>query len=676
MEIKKITIIVIFLLIGINIVEIEMKATGEKIEGKINLEYRSISIYVPAVAETDSGYIGVPTSLTVTMQNGTGMIFVDTMPLTQIDMQGSARLAVNVADSISGIDTSNYDFFFVMRTQSEVIGGPSASAAMTIASIALLENWEINSSVMMTGMINPDGTIGPVGGIIAKLDAANQVNATRFLIPEGQGNYTEMETIRKEVGGGVQIIQKPVYYDVIKYAKEKYNIEAIEVSDVNEALLYTTGYQFKTKKSQTQVTTKDYENSMMPLSKDSLKNAKKILDDANQSFNNSKIPNDPPSYTKNQIKEFLDSGTSNLINAERNFNSKLFYSSLSNSFLSRINSRFVKYTSEYYESNDGNEYVNNLIKEANITISKKCNLATSSKISGVVTLQCIGGAQKRAFEAKKILENAKTDFKDSNILNSLYSIAYALERADSVSTWLQLSEKFNDTIKLDSKKINELANKYLESAEQSLLYSNLILSQTGTDEDTKKLLSDAEDVLSEAKKQILEGYPAASLFSSLEALVKGNLALELLGGLTDERLNKTKEQTLVAIEESRELGVEPVLAVSYYEYAQNFDFAHKKDAAVFYKYSRSIAKLSKVILEPKSSKKESRFVGFPPLPSKSQGNEEKNNFSNLNPFLIFCILFFAFVFGLLIGFSINQKKTKKSEEKHEILIKPFNENGK
>ncbi len=43
--------------------------------------------------------------------------------------------------------------------------------------------WKVNPKVMMTGMINPDGTIGPVGGILEKASAAASVGAKLFLIP-------------------------------------------------------------------------------------------------------------------------------------------------------------------------------------------------------------------------------------------------------------------------------------------------------------------------------------------------------------------------------------------------------------------------------------------------------------------------------------------------------------
>src|SRR6056297_1129273 len=182
---------------------------GTVYENDLSLTYRNVTVYAPAVGQTEQGYIGVISTITVTIQNnGSGRVFVDTLPLAQIDMQGSARLAVKVASSIVKTDTNcevnpdNYDYFFVIRTNSPIIGGPSAGGIMTAAVVSLLEGWDMDDETVMTGMINPDGSIGPVGGIVKKIDAAASVGADRFLILEGQGTYTETvyETVETEWG--------------------------------------------------------------------------------------------------------------------------------------------------------------------------------------------------------------------------------------------------------------------------------------------------------------------------------------------------------------------------------------------------------------------------------------------------------------------------------------------
>ncbi|MFO8078574.1 MAG: S16 family serine protease, partial [Thermoplasmatota archaeon] len=225
---------------------------GEISNENISIEYRNVTVYAPAVGQTADGYVGVISTVTVTIQNqGSGRVFVDTLPLAQIDMQGSARLAVKVASALvendpnCSVNPDNYDYFFVIRTKSPIIGGPSAGGILTTAVVALLEGWDLDDQTVMTGMINPDGSIGPIGGITKKIDAANSVGATRFLIPEGQGTYTETiyETI--QTAWGQQIVSHQVTRNVSDYAQENYGIEVVEVADIKDVIYYYTGYEYE-----------------------------------------------------------------------------------------------------------------------------------------------------------------------------------------------------------------------------------------------------------------------------------------------------------------------------------------------------------------------------------------------------------------------------------------------
>ena len=130
--------------------------------------------------------MGAPINIDVKVSNGSGHVYMDTMPMTQMDMQGSARIASKVAFDITGKNQNNYDVYYIVRSDVPVIGGPSAGATLCVATIASLNNWSINKNVMMTGMINPDGSVGPVGGILEKIKAAKSMNVDYFLIPHGE----------------------------------------------------------------------------------------------------------------------------------------------------------------------------------------------------------------------------------------------------------------------------------------------------------------------------------------------------------------------------------------------------------------------------------------------------------------------------------------------------------
>jgi uncharacterized protein YdeI (YjbR/CyaY-like superfamily) len=114
-------------------------------------------------------------------------------------------------------------------------------------------------------MINPDGSIGPIGGIPYKIDAAHSVGATRFLIPKGQMTYTEMVTEYQNINGILWQNTYPVTRNVSDYALTKYGMQVAEVEDINDALLYFTGWTFPAIESPNKITTEDYITAMKPL---------------------------------------------------------------------------------------------------------------------------------------------------------------------------------------------------------------------------------------------------------------------------------------------------------------------------------------------------------------------------------------------------------------------------
>ncbi|NOR47908.1 MAG: hypothetical protein GQ533_07675, partial [Methanosarcinaceae archaeon] len=150
----------------------------------INID-EGVTIPIIAAYSTMEGETGVLLNATVIVTEGNGHVFVDTQPYTQVDLQGSARMATLVASDITGIDPTEHDFYFIIEVTSPIVSGPSAGAALTVAAIADIEDWQLIDGVVMTGMINPDGSIGPVGGIPYKLDAAAQHGTSLFIVPEG-----------------------------------------------------------------------------------------------------------------------------------------------------------------------------------------------------------------------------------------------------------------------------------------------------------------------------------------------------------------------------------------------------------------------------------------------------------------------------------------------------------
>jgi uncharacterized protein len=124
-------------------------------------------------------------------------------------------MAVITAALLLGINPAAYEFSFDVAG---FIDGPSAGALMTSAVLAALLGDEIDPTVTMTGTINPDGTIGPVGGIPHKIEAAAAAGKTTVLVPSGQRfdyDYTLQQSVDLvQVGNqvGVEVILVPDIY--------------------------------------------------------------------------------------------------------------------------------------------------------------------------------------------------------------------------------------------------------------------------------------------------------------------------------------------------------------------------------------------------------------------------------------------------------------------------------
>ncbi len=600
---KKITLIITILALFcpfLNQPTFAVTIPGKLYEGESSIMYRNVTVFAPAVASTESGYVGLISTITVTIQNnGSGRVFVDTLPLTQVDMQGSARLAVKVASALvrndinSSVDPSTYDYFFVVRTDSPIIGGPSAGAIMTVATISLLQGWELDNKTVMTGMINPDGSIGPIGGIPQKIDAAYSVGATHFLIPHGQGTYTEYVQSIERINGWERIVTTPVTRKISEYAAQ-YNMVVTEVADINEALENFTNHRFFFNETDSKITTEDYITSMKPLAISLLDDARQAFNNATSNLENTTIPNYPYS-TKATVNDRYAVAEVRLNESEEWFNKGLYYTSTSKSFNALIFSRFITYACDFFNSED-DQFFNDLLTEAQTKYNEAIEAAKNTDISGFISLQSVGAAQRRAAEAKRTLDAAISAYENRNpfsfdTMDFLYNLAFVVERCKSVGWWLKIGTSFNETGDLNKETVENLALEYIEEAEQSRFYSSIILGEIGSaSSQSLSYLSYAKNILTYARNNLDNDLPAAAIFDSLEATVRANLAIEIIGAEPIDKIDLARESASNKITTSRNIGIEPILAVSYYEYGESLnEESDYENALLYYKLGGMIA---------------------------------------------------------------------------------------
>jgi Lon-like protease len=98
--------------------------------------------------------------------------------------------------------------------------GPSAGAAMAVGFIALFKGEPLQRGIALTGTIEPEGQIGPVGGIPDKIRAAAREGYRTVLVPRGQIHDARWNLIEL----GFQL-----------------NVTVKEVDTIDEAYLLMTG---------------------------------------------------------------------------------------------------------------------------------------------------------------------------------------------------------------------------------------------------------------------------------------------------------------------------------------------------------------------------------------------------------------------------------------------------
>lgn len=113
--------------------------------------------------------------------------------------KGSVENVLTVLRSL-GYEPSNFDLHINFPGGSPV-DGPSAGIAMVIAIASAMNQWPVDNKLAMTGEISIHGWVKPVGGVLAKVEAAFQAGASRVLIPKE--NWLE---IFADLEGGLQVV--------------------------------------------------------------------------------------------------------------------------------------------------------------------------------------------------------------------------------------------------------------------------------------------------------------------------------------------------------------------------------------------------------------------------------------------------------------------------------------
>ena len=117
------------------------------------------------------------------------------------------------------------DHEFLVRSGG-YIDGPSAGMLTTAAMLAILTDTPVLENSTMSGTINPDGSAGPVGGLVQKMHGAKAKGKTRFGYPVGTRNTLDYRT---NTMADLDVVGREL------------GLEVVEINDVREAYEFMTG---------------------------------------------------------------------------------------------------------------------------------------------------------------------------------------------------------------------------------------------------------------------------------------------------------------------------------------------------------------------------------------------------------------------------------------------------
>ena len=137
--------------------------------------------------------------------------------------RSSAWIAAFTATQLLGHRLGDYEF---LVKSGGMVDGPSASMLVTATMMALLRGDALRPQTTMTGTVNPDGTCGPVGGIVQKMEGARKAGLTRFGYPVGLRQHQDHRT------GKMEDLQQ---------VAQRLGMEVVEINDVYDAYLLLTG---------------------------------------------------------------------------------------------------------------------------------------------------------------------------------------------------------------------------------------------------------------------------------------------------------------------------------------------------------------------------------------------------------------------------------------------------
>ncbi|MBI4052824.1 MAG: hypothetical protein HY394_02180 [Candidatus Diapherotrites archaeon] len=277
----------------------------------------------------------IDADLILRIEPGNGMVWSSVRTLVGTSTQTTERIAVELAKNYYK-NVGGFDYKFDINSSASLVEGPSAGAAMALLVISSLQDKKVPAFVGLTGTINSDGSIGPVGGVFEKSRKASQIGIKLFMVPQG-----EAQQIVK-LPDGVKSI------DLTEYAEKEWGMKVVEVANIDDALKFAfinpadlpSGASAPALPEFVPIALPPNDNLvfMKEINADYIKEAERMVGEAQTALSGTTI-SDPAIL--DVLLSTLNSSKTLVDRAKISFEQNYFYSSANFAFLAQINASLV-----------------------------------------------------------------------------------------------------------------------------------------------------------------------------------------------------------------------------------------------------------------------------------------------------------------------------------------------
>ncbi len=519
------------------------------------------SIKIFAVTEDHKGMAAELLMYTIP---GTGnAAFITSNSLVGKDTQTTGNIALQLAQKKTGIKLTDKDFIFDIRANASEVDGPSAGAAMALLSYSMFSEKPLQNGVAVTGTINSDGSIGMVGGVGPKAQAAAKVGVRLFMIPAGEA----ITGVDKNGNGFLDTV------NLLEYGPQSLGMKVVEVSTIDQAieLAYSNVEDIKVDTNTTSTIfipkSINYNSVLVPMEKISqnyIDGAEVVYNDAKTEFEKSNMADE----LRANLNQRLSATKRSVEMAQRFLDQNYLYSSANYAFTSRVTAGTIKEIAQNPSllTNDSiilSSKISSLRNDIN-TFKEKMNFIPLNGFEWII------GAQQRVAYAEIALDKIETS--STAIIDSpgstpadqktaqqemLYDRVYEYASAEA---WLSVSKDFLKEAQKDpSKNTPTYADKFIKDVQMKISDTENLIKDSNVSGES---IVEATRRLNAAKKSFDSNFLLAAVYDAAfaDAFVSSEKSRLLV---TPEELFQTVENDI-----NEGLGSDSIWANLFFDHAE------------------------------------------------------------------------------------------------------------